>query len=820
MFRFLFVVSLISMLSVPALGQTTAADADFDGSGVVDIPDFLQFVNAFGSQTGDANFNAKYDLDGSGTIDIPDFLAFVDVFGQTVKKEVLPQKIYWASAGDGKIRRANMDGTQIEDVVTDAGGPDGLALDASGGKVYWTDRSPDWATPGAVKIRRANLDGSQIEGLVTSDLSQPIEVAVDVSAGKVYWIDHSTGKVQRANLDGSQIEDVITGVQSIHALALDVSAGKMYWGTTTGKIWRANLDGSQVKNLVNLYNKGVHALALDVSGGKMYWVWQGGTINRANLDGSQVQTLVTGGTGTRGIALDVSQGKMYWTNYSAGTIYRANLDGSQVEDVITGLHTPRGIALDLEPRTDGGDTGTPPEETGVKADRDALIALYNATDGPNWTDNTNWQSDKPLGQWYGVTMDAQGHVVALSLNQNNLDGSLSDWPGTSQTATKLTLASYPLSQLATLNLSNNRLAGAIPASLGNLANLETLDLSNNQLAGTIPPELGNLSNLETLSVSGNTDLSLPASLQTWAASIPNSDATTLPIATPSEGSVEGDRAALVDLYNATDGDNWVLKRNWLSDRPLNEWFAVHTNGQGRVVELSPSRLEIQLSGSIPASFGNLTELEVLNFSHQDLSGKIPFSLGNLTKLKNLHLRDNKLSGKIPSTLGNLSKLETLDLASNQLSGEIPFSLRNLNKLKYLNLFNNQLFGEIPQARNLPRNLENLDLAANQLSGWIPSSLEKLTKLERLNLSSNKLSGSIPGTLGNLTNLYHLYLGDNNLWGSIPLKLRNLPLVTFSYPCTAENFKFKSGVCFPHSLKEWKFYNDRCACPEITHSKPF
>ena len=50
---------------------------------MVDIPDFLQFVNAFGSEVGDEKYQAKFDLDGSGTVDIPDFLAFVDVFGQT-----------------------------------------------------------------------------------------------------------------------------------------------------------------------------------------------------------------------------------------------------------------------------------------------------------------------------------------------------------------------------------------------------------------------------------------------------------------------------------------------------------------------------------------------------------------------------------------------------------------------------------------------------------------------------------------------------------------------------------------------------------------
>ena len=86
MFRFLLGVVLgVSVLVGSARGGVTAADADFDGSGQVDISDFLQFVSAFGSSAGDANFDTKYDLDSSGSVDIADFLQFVNVFGQTAE---------------------------------------------------------------------------------------------------------------------------------------------------------------------------------------------------------------------------------------------------------------------------------------------------------------------------------------------------------------------------------------------------------------------------------------------------------------------------------------------------------------------------------------------------------------------------------------------------------------------------------------------------------------------------------------------------------------------------------------------------------------
>ena len=61
------------------------------------------------------------------------------------------------------------------------------------------------------------------------------------------------------------------------------------------------------------------------------------------------------------------------------------------------------------------------EEALVAADRDALVAFYNATGGANWTDNTNWLSDKPVGEWHGVTTGAGGRVTSLSLGNNGLD---------------------------------------------------------------------------------------------------------------------------------------------------------------------------------------------------------------------------------------------------------------------------------------------------------------------------------------------------------------------------------------------------------------
>ena len=119
-----------------------------------------------------------------------------------------------------------------------------------------------------------------------------------------------------------------------------------------------------------------------------------------------------------------------------------------------------------------------------------LVALYNATDGANWLNNSNWLSDAPISEWHGVTADASGRVTGLYLDNNDLIGELPPELGN-------------LANLTRLSLFNNELSGQIPPGLGNLANLKGLVLNGNQLSGEIPPALGNLANLEWLTLGGN-----------------------------------------------------------------------------------------------------------------------------------------------------------------------------------------------------------------------------------------------------------------------------------------------------------------------------
>lgn len=120
----------------------------------------------------------------------------------------------------------------------------------------------------------------------------------------------------------------------------------------------------------------------------------------------------------------------------------------------------------------------------------ALMAIYNATDGANWTIKTNWGSDtEPLENWHGVTV-TDGKVTRLRLVTNNLTGTLPD-------------VFADLKDLTFLHLKENNLTGALPASLGDLVNLTFLGLNDNDFSGTLPAGLSNLTKLTELYIQKN-----------------------------------------------------------------------------------------------------------------------------------------------------------------------------------------------------------------------------------------------------------------------------------------------------------------------------
>ena len=288
-------------------------------------------------------------------------------------------QMYWSDVGADKIQRANLNGSNIQDLVSRVK-TWGITLDVRGGKMYYTN---DFGG----KIQRANLDGSNIEDLVTTRVIDPADIELDIAGGKMYWTDFEDGKIQRANLNGSNVQDLITGLTTPNNIALDIAGGKMYWTDNNAEtIQRANLNGSNIQDLITGDHglRGPIGIALDVAGGKMYWVDNDvvtgrDKIQRANLDGSNIQDLVIGLDHPNCIALDVASGKMYWTERLIGKIQRANFDGSHIEDLIThGLNQPRDIALGIPPAGGPNPPSPPgPGDDPLDVNRDGLVNVLD-----------------------------------------------------------------------------------------------------------------------------------------------------------------------------------------------------------------------------------------------------------------------------------------------------------------------------------------------------------------------------------------------------------------------------------------------------------
>ena len=227
-----------------------------------------------------------------------------------------------------------------------------------------------------------------------------------------------------------------------------------------------------------------------------------------------------------------------------------------------------------------------PEES---PDRDVLIALYDVTNGENWTNNTNWCTNTPLSEWYGVSTDSEGRVIDLRLYGNNLVGSIPAVLGN-------------LSNLRSLYLSDNQLTGDIPAELGNLSQLEDLNLQINQLTGSIPIELGNLSNLRSLYLSDNQ----------LTGNIP------------------------VELGDLSNLRSLALNNNQLVGSIPAEL--------GNLSNLENLSLYVnQLTGGIPVELGNLSQLEYLGLFSNQLTGSLPKELSKLENLTDIYISDNNFS---------------------------------------------------------------------------------------------------------------------------------------------------------------------------------
>ena len=213
-----------------------------------------------------------------------------------------------------------------------------MNIAVGGGKVYWTEQTGE----SGGTINSVNLNGTGVTELA-SIFATPIGIAVDAAGSKLYWTN-SAGRIQSANLNGSGITNVMQNLDNPMDLAL--AGGNVYWTQGTGSVRFVNLKGQKVVRNIStgLDTPG----SLVIGGGKVYWTEKtgesGGTINSANLNGTGAMELASILAAPIGIAVDGSRSKLYWTN-ARGRIQSANLDGSKIQNVVDGLGSPGELVL-------------------------------------------------------------------------------------------------------------------------------------------------------------------------------------------------------------------------------------------------------------------------------------------------------------------------------------------------------------------------------------------------------------------------------------------------------------------------------------------
>ena len=163
-----------------------------------------------------------------------------DLYGVPLEIAVDPQreKLYWIDALN-RIQGADLNVQNIQNILRDLNAPKHITLDVGRGKLYWTETTEELG-----RIRRANLDGSSVQNVATN-LSEPLSLAV--ANDKIYWTEktpENSGKLQRADLDGTNSEVLQTLPIAPISISIDTTRNSLYLTTLSGEIHRRDLDGS------------------------------------------------------------------------------------------------------------------------------------------------------------------------------------------------------------------------------------------------------------------------------------------------------------------------------------------------------------------------------------------------------------------------------------------------------------------------------------------------------------------------------------------------------------------------------------------------
>jgi hypothetical protein len=275
-------------------------------------------------------------------------------------------------SGD-RIHSMNPDGSDRRTIVTKCHLPDGIAVDAEAGHIYWTNMGVPSLDDGS--IERADFDGGNRATIIPQGVTHtPKQIHFDKSGCKLYWSDREGMRVMCSNLDGSEIETLVeTGRgdedrrdQSRWCVGIttDPENGKFYWtqkggdNEGVGRILRANIaipageTPASRSDIEVLFDRLPEPIDLEFDGANriLYWTDRGdppsgNSVNRAYVDEANAapEILVTHLMEGIGIALDLPGNRMFVTDL-AGSIYSADLDGSNERNFLYAQGNLTGIA--------------------------------------------------------------------------------------------------------------------------------------------------------------------------------------------------------------------------------------------------------------------------------------------------------------------------------------------------------------------------------------------------------------------------------------------------------------------------------------------
>ena len=269
-------------------------------------------------------------------------------------------RLFFLDASGGRILSINPDGSDKKVILTGGRMPDGIAVDAEAGHIYWTNMGVPSQNDGSVE--RVDLDGKNRTTIIPEGGTfTPKQMHLEKESGKLYWCDREGMRVMRSNLEGSKIETLVDSsggdarpgpdtTKWCVGITVDPERGKIYWtqkGPTKGgrgRIFRANIEIPKGETAANRRDIEVLFkdlpepidLELDLENRVLYWTDRGdpprgNTVNRVSMDAkpgeATPEILVNHLMEGIGIALDLKGDRMFLTDL-AGDVYTAKLDGS------------------------------------------------------------------------------------------------------------------------------------------------------------------------------------------------------------------------------------------------------------------------------------------------------------------------------------------------------------------------------------------------------------------------------------------------------------------------------------------------------------